>query len=447
MSDWKSRAKPASADWKSRAMASPQAPAENEGGGAGMAALESFGNSAAMGYLPQAQAALEAPMAWIGDKLTGSDVYDNLPSYVERRDQHIARQEAQNKAHPGAALAGGAAGALASAALPGGAIAKGMKGASAAAKIGAGALQGAATGALYNPGDEKGVVDPLQAGPRAANAALGAGVGGLMSGVGAGVSRLAEKHRMIDRVKDSANLSKSVKQEIDQALAGVTEKQIKPRADQLQELLQGKSVEIAPDRIKGVSPGLDKLAELMAERRGVNGRTEISANRANRLKRVLDGRANYAASKPFAESAVVKGGETAKKGADILRGKLADLDPQVGKLNDEMAEAIRLRADLAKNSQSRPIASIRGEPGTDAGSKIDAIDKMADSNLETLSNDIGWARENLFKPANLFKPLEAPGELRKAVVRGAGRGARMAEPATSPTSLQAILQAMYELKR
>jgi hypothetical protein len=435
-------------DEEMAALESPsQEPAPLPGqGGAAQTALESFGDTATLGYLPQLQAMAEKPMAKVMDLVTGNDVAEHLPDYVDRRDENIARQEAQSKAHPYASAAGTLAGVGVSAALPGMGAAKLAKGASLATKIGTGAAQGAATGALYNPGDEKGVQDTFQVGKRAGNAALGAATGGLMAGAGAGVSRLAEKHRMIDRVKDSAGLSKSVKSEIDSALNKVTEKQVAPKADKLKELLQGKSVEVNPERLRGISPGLDNLASKMSGKVNEEGRRQMSATRAQRLKQLLDGRAQYGASKPFDNTAVAKG-ETAQKAADIVRRKLSDLDPQVGKLNDEMGEAIRLRNALRTKSASAPISAIRGEAGTDRGSLIDAVDKMAGSKLERLSGDIEDARKTLFKPSNIAHPLMLPGEALKAGKRAAGRTARIVEPATGNESLQAILQMIMEGKK
>lgn len=417
-------------------------PAQQDGG-AGMAALEGFGQTATMGYLPQLQAMAEKPMAKVMDFFTGSNVAEEMPDYVQRRDENIARQSAQASAHPMASMAGKAAGIGAGMLAPGLAAAKG---ATAAAKIGRGALVGAATGAAYNPGDEQGVVDPLQAGERAGNAVVGGLTGGALAGVGAGASVLARKHRMIDQVKNSAGLSKHVKGEVDKALSGVNQNYIKPRADQLQELLQGKQVEINPERIKGVSPGLDKLAAMLGKRTDDAGRATMKAPRAQRLKRALDARANYAQSKPFDVAAVAKG-EDASRAAGIVRRKLEGVDPRVGPLNDEMREAINLRSALQRQSASAPIASIHGQIGTDKGSIIDVIDKMGGSNLERLATDITSARKAIIDPTNFVKPLQIANETRKVIGRGLGRASRGVEKMDDPASLGAALRALFEVKR
>lgn len=421
--------------------AAPAAP--GDAGDAGMAALEGYGQTATMGYLPQLQAMAEKPMAKVMDFFTGNNVAEEMPDYVQRRDENIARHSAQADAHPMASMAGKAVGLGAGMLAPGLAAAKG---ATAAAKIGRGALAGAATGAAYNPGDEQGVVDPLQASERASNAAVGAVTGGALAGVGAGASSLARKHRMIDQVKNSAGLGKHVKGEIDAASQAVNKNFIEPRANKLQELLQGKQIQLNPDRIKGVSPGLDKLADMLGKRADDAGRTSMKATRAQRLKRVLDARADYSASKPFDVAGAAKG-ETAKKGADIVRSKLSAVDKGVDPLNQEIGEAIRYRSALQRQAKSTPIAAIRGQEGTDKHSIIDAIDKMGGSKLGQLAGDIDSARGALINPINLAKPLEATNEVRKIVGRGIGRTSRGVEKLDNPESLGAVLRALFESDR
>lgn len=415
---------------------------KSDGGGAGMAALEGFGQTATLGYLPQLQAMAEKPMAKVMDFFTGNNVAEQMPDYVQRRDENIQRQAQQASAHPMASMAGKAAGIGATLLAPGAAAAKG---AGAAAKIGRGAAMGAAQGAAYNPGDQEGVVDPVQVSERTQNALLGGLTGGALSSVGAAAAPLARKHRMIDQVKHPASLAKHVKGEIDTALSGVGQNYIKPRANELKELLQNKSVELNPDRIKGVSPGIDRLASMLDKRTNAEGRAQMSAPRAQRLKRALDAHADYAASKPHSDVSHATS-ETAAAGANIVRRNLEKLHPKVETLNSEMRQAMNLRDALKKQSQSTPIAAVRGT-NLDKEGLLDAIDDMGGSNLSGLGSDIDAAKNLLFKPANLAKPMEAANEFRKLGVRGAGRAARAAEGVDSPGALQAALQALFETKR
>jgi hypothetical protein len=176
---------------------------EKEHGGAeppkgdnpGQAALEGFGETATMGYLPQLQAATEKPMANILDMLTGNKVAQDLPDYVTRRDENIARQNQLAQSNPNATMAGKVAGmAATTVGLPGIGTAKN---AGILAKMGASAANAGAQGALYNPGDEKGVIAPLQLKDRAVNgvtsAAFGAGSAAAQAGLAKSGDYLMQK--------------------------------------------------------------------------------------------------------------------------------------------------------------------------------------------------------------------------------------------------------------
>jgi len=379
-----------------------------------------------------AKSALGAQHAFRG-KLLEAGTLGNISEDMQPGLKSAAEQ------HPAAAKLGSVAGLIGSTAAigaPAGALAKGT---GLLGKMGLGAGVGAATGAAAKPSEE-GLTG------RAENAAIGGALGGLFSGVGQGVRALADKSRMVEKVKDSATLSKSVKSQIDDALEGVNRNYIKPRADELRSLLQGKSVNVNPERMRGVDPRIDQMVEKFVPPANAEGMSQLSAKNAQRFKRIFDAQANYANAKPFEPGATARG-ESAKRAADVLRSKVAGVDPRVDSLNQEMAEAIRLRNALERASQSAPISSIKGAPGTDKGSLIDAIDKMSNSKLEKLSSDVQSAKDLIINPINFVKPLEAPNELRKAAVRGAAGLARGADAVTPPQADIAIINALMQAKR
>jgi hypothetical protein len=143
-------------------------------------ALESFGNAVSFGYLPHIQAGVES-------------LYSDQP-YTELRDENIARQEAQMQRNPGHSIAGMIAGAGATMPIGAGAL-KGAGVVDKIGKLGSAAVTGAGYGAISNPGDTQGVVDPLQISERASNAGTGALFGGVTQGVGQGVARVGEAVR------------------------------------------------------------------------------------------------------------------------------------------------------------------------------------------------------------------------------------------------------------
>lgn len=203
-SDWKSRATPVpqadASDWKSRATPIPQPnlPSKNA-----EAAVEGFGQQATMGYLPQLQAAVGGLIPNPGAKLDkeleaqGFKISQPDDSYVNRRDQMIARGEQLQEKAPAAYLGGQVAGAIAGSAPTGAVLGKVAPALLApSAGIAGSALKAAAGGALQgavaNPGDVKGDISPIQAPERLQQAGMGALVGGVTGGAVATVKKGAD---------------------------------------------------------------------------------------------------------------------------------------------------------------------------------------------------------------------------------------------------------------
>lgn len=205
------------------------------------AGLEHFGSGATMGYLPHLQSMSEPITDRIMNATTGKNIepapmmqsLGALPilwggdtsDYVKARDENIARMNQQEKDHPTASMIGTLGGTAASA-LAGGAaigripgmaklatmapvIAEGADAATLAARGSALAGRTASTagsagiqGAVSNPGDTKGVVDPLQLGDRATQGALGATIGAPIHLLGEGATQVGGY--IANRLKDGA---------------------------------------------------------------------------------------------------------------------------------------------------------------------------------------------------------------------------------------------------
>lgn len=164
---------------------------EEPSGASGKAqtALEHFANGASFGYLPQLQAAAEPAMFKIGNWLTGDHVEPD--SYVDARDQNVKRLDSEAKDNPKTAIGSELAGATVSALAiptPGALAAKGITGG-----MIKGAGVGAAYGALQNPGDVEGKIDPIQADERRANAEKGGAIGAITGGVTQGAAKVLSK--------------------------------------------------------------------------------------------------------------------------------------------------------------------------------------------------------------------------------------------------------------
>jgi hypothetical protein len=172
--------------------------------GAGQAALEHFGNAAAMGYIPQLQAMTEKGIDKAGSILgVGPSGVDEklraqgfkLPddkTYVQARDENIARLKQEKEDHPVAStlgsIGGGISGGVATSALTPFKAGAGLLGA-----VKFGAKSGALIGAVANPGDVEGEISPLQPIDRLKSATVGTVVGGGTGAVGYGAGKLLEK--------------------------------------------------------------------------------------------------------------------------------------------------------------------------------------------------------------------------------------------------------------
>jgi hypothetical protein len=163
----------------------------------GQAFLESAGNEIAFGYLPQIQAGVEKlfgnPNSELDAQLQAQGFQVPRESYVDLRDQNINRMQIQDARDPNYALAGKVAGVVTTMSP----IAKGAQalklvgqGGSGIARLKDATKMGAAMGAVFNPGDNQGVVAPLQLTERGAGAAKGGAFGVVGQGSGEVVGKI-----------------------------------------------------------------------------------------------------------------------------------------------------------------------------------------------------------------------------------------------------------------
>lgn len=163
----------------------------------GLAALEGFGQGATLGYLPQIQAGAEKlatpalnalASTGLGAKMLGVPQNPNVQAdpYLQSRDYFNKRSQDLAKENPVSYGAGAVGGGLAQMLIPAGVIGKG---AGLLGKTAMGAATGGALGALANPGDLAGQINPLQLEARAQNAKQGAILGGAIPAVGGALEK------------------------------------------------------------------------------------------------------------------------------------------------------------------------------------------------------------------------------------------------------------------
>tara|TARA_R110000868_G_scaffold87034_5_gene243672 strand:+ start:10667 stop:12397 length:1731 start_codon:yes stop_codon:yes gene_type:complete len=186
------------------------------------AALESFGQAATFGYLPQIQAGLATATEFFDKFKPGTPAYADEElrrqgftidqkgdTYLEKRDENIARIEGLQEANPVSSAAGTVGGAISSgialsALGGGGAVAQNL---SRAEKLIRGAGAGALYGAVQNPGDIKGEYGGLQLEERAGGALKGAILGTATVAAGEVLKAAADQVKKIPgKLQDYAEL-------------------------------------------------------------------------------------------------------------------------------------------------------------------------------------------------------------------------------------------------
>jgi hypothetical protein len=148
-----------------------------------MSALEHFGNSATLGYLPNIQAAVEPLTNRIYSGISGQNIEEDK-NYVQRREENKKRLQNQEKEYPEASFAGTLAGSIVPSVPLLGATNK-IKAMSNLARskavsnrIAHAMAVGGIQSSLMNPGENEDEISGPQLNERASNAAIGAALSG-----------------------------------------------------------------------------------------------------------------------------------------------------------------------------------------------------------------------------------------------------------------------------
>lgn len=144
---------------------------------------------ALMGYAPQVEAFIEPITARVFDAFNNTNMAGELPSYLDRRDKAAQEMQQYKKDNPKAFAAGEIGGTIATSIIPGGMAGKAVGNLGKVQKMGKigqniakAAGTGAVIGAIQNPGDVEGELNPLQVWGRAKNASVGALTGAATQG-------------------------------------------------------------------------------------------------------------------------------------------------------------------------------------------------------------------------------------------------------------------------
>lgn len=390
----------------------------------GDTALEHFGNSLALGHLPQLQAVAEPITDKIGDFFTGGRVaqaakeFPDQDSYVKRRDENIARLKAESEANPWTAGGASVVGAIPPILATGG-----------GAGVVRGAAQGAALGAAYNPGDTAGVVEPGQFMERGAQGLTGAAVGGAVGAAGKLPGYFKDRAKVkpiLDSLKEPAAFQKMSADEFQGALKSMDESYIAPRMEKLKEVISGKTVKVDANALEaaGFPEKAAEIRKIAAEQTGPLSETfgaalpkgaqpsiaEVPAERGLEIRRLLDKNTKFATPKSGADvEAAARQSDAITKAANDLRSQINDI-PGARLLNEETHEAITLR-DLVEDRARTPVTAASPPKLSDKMADLQNFDKTAGTDLSGFAKRTAIAKSLRLNPKDLVNLMKAPGEV------------------------------------
>lgn len=244
----------------------------------GEALITGIGKGATLGYLPQIIAGTELMIqsglqSLFGDNTDaklqqqGFTLPQDNSTYAQRRDAQIAYQNQMAQEHPVADFAGQAVGGVGAAVAPGFLAGRlGMAAAAAPATFGGRLLQasraGAVVGAVRNPGDTQGEVNPLQAKERVRNSAIDAATGAVFQG---GLEALGKTGSAVKNA--SSNLSAYAEEKALKALGPIKSKLLelkgKSRAAEIGRSALDEGIVSAGDTIKDIADKVPKKLRII----------------------------------------------------------------------------------------------------------------------------------------------------------------------------------------
>lgn len=398
-------------------------------------------NTMAQGYAPQLVGGAKA--------LAGGD-------YLKERDKVLKTMEADKARSPGSSMLGMGAGALAS----GGALsaAAPVNAASALGRVGQAGAVGAAQGAVYNPGDVGGELNPVQAGARTANAGIGAllglGGGAVGEGIGKG-AQIAEDARLMSMPGKAARWASDKMGQASDKL----EEFIKGKAKVVEQGVQGRPITANLQQIKEAAPKLAQTVDDIyprstpimqeVEKPGFGpvstrvGET-IKGEDALLLKRALDDE-NWLATKGVMTTEAKAKDRELESLANALRNQINDVSPEVAEANRIVSkESFPLRGALDRASYAPdPMGALTSKS---KAASFDLIDEMTGSDLLDAQKRMQRAQWLQLDPTKLAT-LNVGQEVVRTGARGAAEAARLADKATPAGTKESLLQAILESKR
>lgn len=313
------------------------------------------------------------------------------------------------------------------------------------------AKTGAAMGAAYNPGDEAGVIDPLQIKERAINAAVGGASGAAIQAPLNIISKAARRSKLVGAMKKPTQFADDMTEEGRQIISKAKKKFVAPEAAKLKEAIKGSTYEINPSRIRGISKGLDAVADRLEKRAGDSGRATMSANRTLRLKRILQRHSKFSQTEALAMPSKTITAKKANQARKILE-KQINQNPKAANINKSLNKALSNIDRFGKKVESDSIGAFKAGVGTTKRGRYADVAEKAGVDYAEKADDLNAAlKASKLSPEGFLHPLEFIKTGYGYAKRGAGAVARpidaIASPLRTPKAQQSIQRALAEKRR
>lgn len=265
-------------------------------------------------------------------------------------------------------------------------------------------LRGGAQAALYNPGADEGVLDPLQLGRRSAQGAMGAVFSGGAKAA-SDVTTAGGRAYLMKKDMNKPFFSKRLGEEVDDAASQLGERYVSPRARAAREALKNKEIRVRPDILQDAEePGLmaamqkrTKAAQKDAAARAGGGVTprapaepgddlvSLRGDVAERVRRKLESKGAYKQRTAFGNPESLKSAEGKVSAAGALRAERKKVAPELESNFSEQSYALGLMNDV-RNRAANPQTMM--QQGGDTASKLRDLDYMAGTNMLRLGKDL-----------------------------------------------------------
>lgn len=352
---------------------------------------QSFGNSAAFGYLPQLQAIAEPAIQGVLDQFLPEDpkgfTVNEAPqkNYTQRRDEYIREGQQLSDENPYSSAAGTIAGVITSGAATGGGLAKLLGTSAKAATMGGRLAQagktGIATGLIRNPGDTEGEISPLQPLDRVQNAGTDALTGmvfqGGLEGLGKAASGIKNASQNLKDFAEKRALSASGAMKRDFKLLDKlgTKSSVGRTAIEEGLVKAGDSVEDIAEKVvtkkNEVGNNIGKIYSSAKDELAQNPHLDSEIN----LHKILDDFEAELSSK-------YKGKAGGKKVINSIKDRLEDLRDNKEKI--DLDELFKIRQDIDREARKAKAWGINQD--TDVAEELKALrNKIQDAGSNKIS--------------------------------------------------------------